>query len=87
MAATPSATTIIGNRHPIAGGLIHIAIEMVGGSTITAVEVGLREIIAAWLQDVDDNAEVALTTYAGTSVVLAAEITAAKKGVMNLVGY
>ena len=87
MAATPSATTIIGKRHPIAGGLYHIAIEMVGGSTITAVEVGLQKIIAAWLQDVDDNAEVALTTYSGTSVVLAAEITAAKKGVMNLVGF
>lgn len=87
MAATPSATTIIGKRHPIAGGLIHIAIEAVGGSTITAVEVGLREIIAAWIQDVDDNAELLLTTYAGTSVVASAEITATKKQVFNLIGY
>jgi hypothetical protein len=87
MAATPTATELLGLRHPIAGGLKHIAILAKGGSTITAAEVGLQKIIAAWLQDVDDNAELSLTTYSGSSVVAAAEIGAGTYQIFHLVGF
>jgi hypothetical protein len=87
MAATPTATSIIGKRHPIAGGLVHIAIEITGGSTVSAVEVGLKKIIAVWTQDVDDNAQLVMGTYAGSNVVADAEVTASKKQVFNLVGF
>lgn len=57
-----------------------------GGTTVTAVNVGLSRIENAWFQDVDDDNPIQVSAYAGTSITFE-EITATKTQLLFCVGY
>ena len=55
-------------------------------TTITAIELGLSRIECAWIQDVNDDAELAISTYAGTSIVISAAISTGTYQILFCIG-
>ena len=82
--AAPTAMTILG-RHPLADRWL-VTAELTGGTTVTAVSLGLVRIDAVWFQDVDDNNSLDVSVYAGPSITFT-EITATKKQVLFAIGH
>jgi len=82
--AAPTAMTILG-RHNL-GDRWMVSAAITGGTTVTAVSLGLIRIDCAWFQDVDDNNDTPISSYAGSSVTFT-EITATKIQVLNVIGF
>jgi hypothetical protein len=55
-------------------------------TTITAASLGMSRIECAWLQDVDDAADLYLSTYKGTSIVLSAAIGSTQNQLLFAIG-
>ncbi len=55
--------------------------------TLSAGLLGLQRIDAAWLADVDDNAELYLTTYKGSTVVFDTAIGSGSFYLVYAIGY
>jgi hypothetical protein len=55
-------------------------------TSITALGLQLSRIECAWLSDVDDAAELTLTTYSGTAIVTSAAIGNTQKQLVFAIG-
>jgi hypothetical protein len=55
-------------------------------TTVSAGLLNLSRIDEAWTQDVDDAADLAVSTYSGTTVVVGV-ITGTKKQLLFAIGY
>jgi hypothetical protein len=83
--AAPTLITILG-RHNL-GDRWLVSAAITGGDTITATSLGLIRIDCAWLQDSGDSAELMLSTYAGSQVVLDSAIGAGTIQLLNVIGF
>lgn len=55
-------------------------------TSVTNTDIGLHRIIAAWIQDIDDGASLALS-WTATEITLSAAITATEKQMLFAIGY
>jgi len=55
-------------------------------TTITAKSLQMSRIECAWLQDVDDTADLTLTTYRGSSIELSAAIGSGQTQILFAIG-
>jgi hypothetical protein len=82
--AAPTDVAIKG-RHNLGDRWI-VSAAITGGTTVTAAQLGLVRIDAAWFQDVDDNNSIDISVYAGASITFT-EITAAKIQLLHVIGF
>lgn len=71
------------------GNRVLVAVEVTGDgsdTTMTAAEIGLARITAAWAADIDDDATLGFASNSGTSITHDA-ITSSKKQMIFCVGF
>ena len=73
----------LGNRVLVAAAITGDASKV----TLSAGLLGLQRIDVAWLADVDDNAELYLTTYKGSTVVFDTAIGSSSIYLVFAIGY
>lgn len=57
-----------------------------GATTVTAASLGLSRIDVVWSMDIDDDAQLGVSSYSGTSITLDA-ISNTKKQLIFCIGY
>jgi hypothetical protein len=91
MAATDfTATEVTVKSRVTIGNRVLVTALVMGDGTMTTVAaslIGLSRIDVAWTQDVDDAADLGLSTYAGSTVVMDAAITDDQYQLLFCIGY
>ena len=80
---TKESRVTIGNRVLVAAKILGDASKV----TLSAGLLGLQRVDVAWLADVDDNAELYLTTYKGSSLVFDTAIGSGSYYLVFAIGY
>ena len=90
MAATDfTAGRVVRKVRVTLGHRVLVCAELTADGTMTTIAaglLGLTHIDSAWTQDVDDAANLACSTYAGSSVIVGV-ITNTKKQLLFAIGY
>ena len=91
MAATDfTATEVTIIKRIALGDRVLVCLRLEGDGTMTTLHaptIGLSRIDVAWTQDVTDAADLGLSTYAGTYIVLDAAITDSQYQLIFAIGY